>query len=84
MGFNVENDLFAKRSWYFRNALVRANYQNIQKGVRREPVYLEQFFRDLLMGENNELKNRLMVVNAPESMVAFTPTSTPTSSDNPL
>ncbi len=72
MGFNVENDLFAKHSWYFRNALVRANYQNIQKGVRREPVYLERFFRNLLMGENNELKNRLMVVNAPKSMVAST------------
>ncbi len=84
MGFNVENNLFANHSWYFRNALVRANYQNIQKGVRREPAYLERFFRNLLMGENNELKNRLMVVNASENMVASTPTSTPTSSDDPV
>jgi len=65
MGFNVENDLFAKHSWYFRNALVRANYQNIQKGIKRESEYLERFFRNLLMGENNELKNRYMVVSAP-------------------
>lgn len=79
MGFNVENNLFAKHSWYFRNALVRANYQNIQKGVRRESAFLERFFRNLLMGENNELKNRYMVINAPENMTAFTPTSTPTS-----
>ncbi|MDR2969326.1 MAG: Fic family protein [Tannerellaceae bacterium] len=58
MGFDVENNLFAEYSWYFRNALVRANYQNVQKGVRRNPEYLELFFRNLLMGEKNELKNR--------------------------
>lgn len=79
MGFNVENDLFAKHSWYFRNALVRANYQNIQKGIARESVYLERFFRNLLMGEDNELKNRPMLVNAPEGIEVPTPTSTPTS-----
>ena len=83
MGFNVENDLFANHSWYFRNALVRANYQNVQKGIKREPVYLERFFRNLLMEENNELKNRFMLVNAPESIVS-TPTSTPTSTEKPL
>lgn len=60
IGFNVENDLFAKHSWYFRNALVRANYQNVQKGIKRNPEYLERFFRNLLMGEKNELKNRSM------------------------
>ena len=84
MGFNVENNLFANHSWYFRNALVRANYQNIQKGIKRDSVYLERFFRNLLIGENNELRNRFMVVNAPEDMAISTPTSTPTSSDNPL
>ncbi len=77
MGFNVENDLFAKHSWYFRNALVRANYQNIQKGIKRESDYLERFFRNLLMGENNELKNRYMVVGAPLEWVKVQkPTST--------
>ena len=84
IGFNVENDLFANHSWYFRNALVRANYQNIQKGIKRDSIYLERFFRNLLMGENNELRNRFMIVNAPENIVTSTPTSTPTSSDNPL
>ena len=29
LGFAVMNDLFANHSWYFRNALVRANYQNV-------------------------------------------------------
>ena len=84
MGFNVENDLFANHSWYFRNALVRANYQNIQKGIKRESVYLEQFFRNLLIGEKNELKNRFMVIDVPENMTVSTPTSTPTSSEYPL
>lgn len=71
-----------------KNALVRANYQNIQKGIKRESVYLERFFRNLLMGENNELRNRFMVINAPKdigiSTPSSTPSSTPTSSDNPL
>ena len=75
-----------------KNALVRANYQNIQKGIKRESVYLERFFRNLLMGENNELRNRFMVINAPKDIGIYTPsstpsstpTSTPTSSGNPL
>lgn len=66
MGFDVTNDLFANHSWYFRNALVRANYQNVQKGVMCNSEYLERFFRNLLLGENNELRNRYMVVNVPE------------------
>ena len=70
MGFDVTNDLFAKHSWYFRNALVRANYQNVQKGIMRNSEYLERFFRNLILGETNELRNRYMVVNAPEGLVA--------------
>lgn len=70
MGFDVTNDLFANHSWYFRNALVRANYQNVQKGIMRNSEYLERFFRNLLLGETNELRNRYMVVNAPEELRA--------------
>ena len=66
LGFNVDNDLFAKHSWYFRNALVRANYSNYQKKIARDSSFLEKFFRNLLMGERNELKNRYMVINPPE------------------
>ncbi len=58
LGFNVENDLFAKHSWYFRNALVRANYKSAVKGVDYSPVYLERFFRNLLLGEQWDLRNR--------------------------
>lgn len=68
MGFNVENDLFAKHSWYFRNALVRANYQNVQKGIMRNSDFLILFFRNLLLGEKNELKNRYMVVDLPDAL----------------
>lgn len=67
LGFDVQNDMFANHSWYFRNALVRANYQNVQKGIRREPAFLEQFFRNLLLDEHNELRNRLMLIKAPEA-----------------
>ncbi len=63
MGFKVGNDIFAKNSWYFRNALVRANYKNVRKGIQQEPEYLEKFFRNLLMGEHNELKNRYLHVD---------------------
>ena len=66
LGFVVNNDLFANHSWYFRNALVRANYRNVAKGIEYEPLFLIRFFRNLLLGENNDLKNRYMVINPPE------------------
>ena len=58
LGFDVTNDIFAENAWYFRNALVRANYTNLQKGVHETTEYLEAFLRNLLLGEKNELKNR--------------------------
>ena len=93
LGFSVNNDMFEHYSWYFRNALVRANYRNVQKGINAEPIFLIRFFRNLLLGETNELKNRYMIVNPPEEWKdpTSTPASTPTSSaqdllqtDNPL
>ena len=58
LGFKADNDIFAQNSWYFRNALVRANYNNLQKGIHENPIYLERFFQNLLFGGHNELKNR--------------------------
>ena len=58
LGFEVNNEPFEKNSWYFRNALVRANYTNMNKGIYMNTEYLEKFFRNLLLGESNELKNR--------------------------
>ena len=62
MGFNVKNNLFADNSWYFRNALVRANYRNPSKGIDVDKSFLEKFFRNLILNENNELKNRYMLI----------------------
>ena len=63
LGFDVDNDQFAKHSWYFRNALVRANYHNIAKGIDYSPVYLERFFRNLLLGEQWDLRNRYLHIH---------------------
>lgn len=68
MGYKVDNDIFAQNSWYFRNALVRANYKNLKEGIEENPVYLERFFRNLILGENNELKNRYTHIDYDEYM----------------
>lgn len=60
LGYKVENDMFKAHSWYFRNALVRANYRNVAKGVEPTIEYLVLFFRNLLFGESNVLKNRYL------------------------
>ena len=72
LGYIVENNIFSDNSYYFRNALVRANYTNIPKGIHPTRVYLERFFANLLLGENNELKSRYLLVglhDEPESLV---------------
>ena len=58
LGFSATNDIFAENAWYFRNALVRANYTNLQKGIHETTEYLEAFLRNLLLNEKNELYNR--------------------------
>ena len=60
LGFKTTNDLFATNSWYFRNALVRANYSNLQEGITETTVFLERFFRNMLLGETTPLRNREM------------------------
>lgn len=65
-GFSVNNDMFERHSWYFRNALVRSNYRNLENGIGYEPIFLVRFFRNLLLGENHTLKNRYMMIDAPE------------------
>lgn len=78
IGFDVNNDLFAEHSWYFRNALVRANYRNVLKNIEPDPAFLISFFRNFMMGEHNELKNRYMVVDPPQEWLEESnPTSTP-------
>lgn len=63
LGFDAENDAFAAHSWYFRNALVRANYNNLKKGIRETTSFLELFLRNLLLGEHHHLKSRYLHVD---------------------
>ena len=63
-GFDyINNDMFEKHSWYFRNALVRANYDCPAKGIKPTSYYLEQFLENLIFGAKNELHNRDIHVN---------------------
>ncbi len=66
-GFRVNNDAFEKNSWYFRNALVRANYNNLQKGIHSTTKFLEMFFGNLLLDTDYDLKNRIMQVDYVDS-----------------
>ena len=63
LGFSATNDIFAENAWYFRNALVRANYTNLQKGIHETTEYLELFLRNMLLNEHNELHNRNMHIS---------------------
>jgi fido (protein-threonine AMPylation protein) len=62
-GYDVTNDTFEKHSRYFRNALVRANYNNAKQGVTASAEYLSRFFGNLVFGESNELNNRELHIN---------------------
>ena len=60
MRHEVTNDLFAEKSWYFRNALVRANYSNFKLNVDKTQLPLEEFFKVLIYGDEIELHNRFL------------------------
>ena len=87
IGFKVDNNMFADHSWYFRNALVRANYKSAVKGIDYSPVYLERFFRNMLLGEQWDLRNRYLHIHPAKewslqpnlAAPASTPASTPAS-----
>ena len=63
LGFDATNDIFAKNAWYFRNAMVRANYNDLKKGIHETTEYLELFLRNLLLNEKHELHNRSMHIS---------------------
>ena len=63
LGYDVSNDVFMKNAWYFRNALVRANYKHLRKGVYEDRSFLIKFLRNLLLHENNKLRNRDLHIN---------------------
>ena len=57
-GFNINDEVFAENSWYFRNSLVRANYKNFEKNVFEDTTFLEKFFCNLLSNTKYKLRNR--------------------------
>lgn len=63
LGFDVTNDIFAENAWYFRNSLVRANYNNLKNGIHETTKYLELFLRNLLLSERNPLHNRTLHIS---------------------
>ena len=63
LGYDVSNDVFMKNARYFRNALVRANYKHLRKGVYEDRSFLIKFLRNLLLHENNKLRNRDLHIN---------------------
>lgn len=66
-GFEINNDLFAKHSWYFRNALVRANYSNFMLGIDESTKYLEMFLENLLFNTEHILSNKMLHILYKES-----------------
>ena len=60
LGFDVTNDIFAENAWYFRNSLVRANYNDLKNGIHETTEFLEVFLRNLLLNENHPLHNRIL------------------------
>ncbi|MDO5539107.1 MAG: Fic family protein [Eubacteriales bacterium] len=65
LGFDVTNDIFAENAWYFRNSLVRANYNDLKNGIYETTEYLEVFLRNLLLNENHPLHNRTLQISEP-------------------
>ena len=63
LGFDVTNDIFAENAWYFRNSLVRANYNDLKNGIHETTEYLELFLKNLLLNENHPLHNRTMHIS---------------------
>ena len=70
MGYAVDNDPFKEHSWYFRNALVRANYEDVTRGIEPASIYLERFFENLLCGAHHDLRNRYLHLDWPQRQSA--------------
>ena len=62
LGYNVDNTLFKDKSVYFRNALVRSNYFNNYLNIKEDNSFLIKFYENLLLGKNNNLHSRDLIV----------------------
>ena len=64
LGFDMANDIFAENAWYFRNSLVRANYNDLKNGIHETTEFLEMFLWNLLLNEDHPLHNRALHISA--------------------
>ena len=62
LGYDVDNTLFKDKSVYFRNALVRSNYFNNYLNIKEDNSFLIKFYENLLLGKNNNLHSRDLIV----------------------
>ena len=79
LGYDATNDLFKNNSWYFRNALARANYSDSSRHIYEDNYYLIKFFRNLLLGEDHPLRSRDILIKSyviEERTIKFSPTQT--------
>lgn len=59
----MTNGIFAENAWYFRNSLVRVNYNDLKNGIHETTEYLEIFLRNLMLNENHPLYNRTLHIS---------------------
>ena len=62
-GFDINDDVFAKYSWYFRNSLVRANYKKFDSNIFEDISFLEKFFYNLLTDSKYKLENKYLHID---------------------
>ena len=67
MGFDVNNDFFEQNSKYFRDALVRANYQDLKRNISYTKEYLNKFFENLLLQGNNDLDSKYLFIQGTDN-----------------
>ena len=63
LGYDIHTDVFADHSWYFRNAMVRANYMNELKHIHVNPDFLIRFYRNWMFGDQWDLRNRYLAIH---------------------
>lgn len=63
LGHDLHTDVFAEHSWYYRNAMVRANYMDLDRNVHIHPEFLIRFYSNWLLGEQWDLRNRYLILH---------------------
>ncbi len=64
LGYDVDNTMFKEKSVYYRNALVRSNYFNNYLNIKQDNSFLIKFYENLLLGKNNNLHSRDLIVES--------------------